>query len=235
MSSEANDGTKFQHVKKGTIQEKYVNIIPTGLNAPVTAIKPPKRFNELDSKILEDTAAVELDEVALKLEVKMHTIQKEMDLIDDQIRLVCITNPKDKTEKLTELLKKKEEAEEDLQKVKDEYQELGDFYRMSNKIAEKLESWQKMFKERMTDFSKTKIGAWVFGIVPFFRSRKYLNNTVGKLDTLYKNMEQIVNLKDTPYGEKERNMKDLVEFMKTASLLESRMSTFFASQNYEQK
>lgn len=233
--SEANDNTTFQHVKKGTIQEKYINIIPTGLNAPVSSIKPPKRFNELDSKILEDTAGIELDETALRLEVKMHTISKEMDLIDDQIRLVCITNPKDKTDKLRELLTKKEECEQDLVKVKEEYQNLGDFYRMSNKIAEKFESWHQVFKDKMNDFSKTKIGGWIFMIIPFFKSRKYLNTTVGKLDTLYKNMEHIVNLKDTPYGEKDSHMQDLVEFMKTASLLESRLGSFFAAQSYEKK
>jgi len=232
--SQSNDNS-FQHVKKGVIQEKYINIIPTGINAPISAIKPPKRFNELDSKILEDTAGVELDEVALRIEVKIYTISKEMDLIDDQIRLVCITSPKDKTEKLRELLVKKDTCEKDLAKAKEEYQNLGDFYRLSNKFAEKIESVQQFFKNKAGDLSKTKIGAWLFGVIPFFKSRKYLNNTVGKLDTLYKNMEHIVTLKDTPYGEKDSNMKDLIEFMKTASLLESRLSTFFTSQSYEKK
>ncbi len=233
--SQTDDKSTFQHVKKGIIQEKYGNVVPTGLNAPVSAIKPPKRFNELDIKILEDTAGIELDEIALRLEVKMYTITKEIDMIDDQIRLVCITNPKDKNDKLRELLSKKEERENDLAQVKIEYQNLGDFYRISNKIAEKLESFHQIFKTQLSDFSKTKIGAWLFGVVPFFKSRKYLNNTVGKLDTLYKNMEHIVNLKDTPYGEKDSNMKDLIEFMKTASLLESRLGSFFASQSYEKK
>jgi hypothetical protein len=233
--SQTDDKNTFQHVKKGTIQEKYVNIIPTGLNAPVSSIKPPKRFNELDSKILEDTAAVELDEIAFKLEIKIHTISKEIDLIDDQIRLICITNPKDKNDKLRELLTKKEERENDLLQVKEEYQNLGDFYRMSHKIAEKLDSINKGFKNKINDFSRTKLGAWLFGVLPFFKSRKYLNNTVEKLDTLYKNMEHIVNLKDTPYGEKESNMKDLIEFMKTASILESRLGSFFSSQSYEKK
>ena len=233
--SQTDDKNTFQHVKKGTIQEKYVNIIPTGINAPVNAIKPSKRFNELDIKILEDTAGVELDEAAFKLEVKMYTISKEMDLIDNQIRLVCITNPKDKQDKLRELLTRKDECEKTLVQVKDDYQNLGDFYRMSNKIAEKFESLNQAFKDKMGDFSRTKLGSWLFGIIPFFKSRKYLNNTVGKLDTLYKNMETIVQLKHTPYGEKESNMKDLIEFMKTASLLESRLGNFFASQSYEKK
>lgn len=232
--SQPNDNS-FQHVKKGVIQEKYINIIPTGVNAPVSAIKPPKRFNELDSKILEDTAGVELDEVALRLEVKMYTISKEMTLIDDQIRLVCITNPTDKNDKLRELLTKKEECENELTKVKEEYQNLGDFYRLSNKLAEKVEFVQQSIKSKIGDFSTTKIGAWCFSFVPFFKSRKYLNNTVGKLDTLYKNMEHIVNLKDTPYGEKDDNIKDLINSMKTASLLEARLSSFFTAQSYKKE
>lgn len=232
--SQPNDNA-FHHVKKGVIQEKYVNIIPTGVNAPISAIKPPKRFNEMDSKILEDTAGVELDESALKLEVKMYTISKEISLIDDQIRLVCITNPKNKTDKLRELLTKKDECENDLLKVKEEYQNLGDFYRMSNKFAEKIESFQQFLNGKMGDFSQTKIGSWVCGVIPFFKSRKYLNNTVGKLDALYKNMEHIVNLKDTPYGEKDDNIKDLINSMKMASLLEARLSSFFTAQSYKKE
>lgn len=233
--SQTDDKNTFKHIKKGTIQEKYVNIMPTGLNAPVSSIKPPKRFNDLDSQILEDTAAVELDETAFKLEVKMYTIAKEIEMIDDQIRLVCITNPKNKEDKLRELLTKKDVSEKVLVQIKDEYQNLGDFYKISHKIAENIESIQKYFKSKMNDFSKTKSGAWLFRIVPFFKSRKYLNTTVGKLDTLYKNMESIVNLKNTPYGEKDSNMKDLIEFMKTASILEARLSSFFTAQSYEKK
>lgn len=232
--SQPNDNT-FQHVKKGVIQEKYVNIIPTGLNAQVTATKPSKRFNDLDIQILEDTAAVELDEVALRLEVKMCTASKDIELIDDQIRLICITNPKDKNEKLRELLTKKDVCENDLIKVKEEYQNLGNFYRMSNKFAEKIEFVQQIFKKQMVDFSKTKIGGWLAVVIPFFKSRKYLNNTVGKLDALYKRMDHIINLKDTPYGEKDDNMKDLIDSMKTASLLESRLSSFFTSQSYKKE
>lgn len=211
----------------GTLQESERNIIPTGLNAPVSPIKPPKRFNELDIKILEDTAGVELDEVALKLEVKMNTINKEIQLIDEQIRLYCIINPKDKNDKLMELLKKKEECEINLAKTKEEYVNLGDFYRMSHQFAEKIEHWQEICSKKMKDFSQTKIGKMLFGIAPFFRSRKYLNTTVGKLDTLYKKMETIVNLKHIPYGEKDDTMGDLIEFMKTANQLEAKMQNFF--------
>lgn len=216
--------------RKGVLQESDRNIIPTGLNAPVSPIKPPKRFNELDVKILEDTAGIELDEIALKLEIKMNTINKEIQLIDEQIRLYCIINPKDKNEKLMELLKKKEECELNLANTKQEYINLGDFYRMSNQFAEKVEHWQEIYNKKMKDFSQTKLGKMLFGIAPFFRSRKYLNNTVGKLDTLYKRMEQIVNLRHIPYGERDETMGDLIEFMKTANQLEAKMQNFFTSE-----
>jgi len=219
--------------RKGVIQEKTQNIIPTGLNAPTSAIKPPKRFNEMDVKILEDTAGVELDELALKLEVKMNTIAKEIQLIDEQIHLFCIINPKDRDEKLRELLIKKDECERSLLETKEQYQSLGDFYRMSNQLAEKVEHFQEVLKKKTRDFSQTKIGKWVFGIVPFFRSRKYLNNTVDKLDTLYKKMEHIVNLRHIPYGEKEDTMGDLIEFMKTANQLEAKLNSFFVSESYK--
>lgn len=216
--------------RKGVLQESDRNIIPTGLNAPVSPIKPPKRFNELDVKILEDTASVELDEMALKLEIKMNTINKEIQLIDEQIRLYCIINPKDKNEKLMELLKKKEECETNLINTKQEYVNLGDFYRMSNQFAEKIEHWQEICNKKIKDLSQTKLGKLLLGIAPFFRSRKYLNNTVGKLDTLYKKMEHIVNLRHIPYGERDDTMGDLIEFMKTANQLEAKMQNFFTSE-----
>jgi len=217
--------------RKGVLQETGRNIIPTGLNAPSSSIRPAKRFNELDVKILEDTAGVELDEIALKLEVKMNAIAKEIQMIDEQIRLYCIVNPKDKNEKLMELLKKKDECEVLLHKTKEDYQSLGDFYRISNQFAEKVEHWQEIMDKKKKAFAQTQIGKWIFGIAPFFRSRKYLNTTVGKLDTLYKKMETIVNLKHIPYGEREETMGDLIEFMKTANQLEARMQNFFTAEN----
>jgi DNA polymerase III delta prime subunit len=213
-----------------TIQEKTRDIMPSGLNAPVSPIKPTKRFNELDVKILEDTAGVELDEIAFKLEVKMNAINKEIELIDEQIRLFLIINPKDKDAKLRELLMKKGECEQILAQVKEEYQNLGDFYKMSNKIADKIEQWQQKLKENTFNFAQTPIGKWFFGIAPFFKSRKYLGTTVGKLDTLYKRMEHIVNLRHIPYGEKEETMGDLIEFMKTANQLEANLHSFFVYQ-----
>lgn len=216
--------------RKGVLQESDRNIIPTGLNAPKSSIKPPKRFNELDVKILEDTAGIELDEIALKLEVKMNAINKEIQLVDEQIKLYCIVNPKDKTEKLMELLKKKEDCEAQLTAAKAEYISLGDFYRISNDLAEKYEKWQEIWNKKMRDFSQTKIGKIIFGIAPFLRSRKYLNHSVDKLDTLYKKMETIVNLKHIPYGEREDTMGDLIEFMKTANQIEAHMQNFFAAE-----
>lgn len=231
-SEPANEVPK-KRPRVGTLQEKYVNIMPTGLNAPDNAVKGPKRFNELDVKILEDTAAIELDEMAFKLEVKMNTLSKEIQLIDEQIHLYCIINPKDRDAKLRELLIKKDEREKTLADVKAEYENLGDFYRMSNQLAEKIEHWQDAIKQKTKDFSRTNIGKWIFGIAPFFKSRKYLNTTVDKLDTLYKKMEHIVNLKHIPYGEKDETMVDLIEFMKTANQLEAKLHTFFIAESYK--
>jgi hypothetical protein len=216
-----------------TIQEKSQNIMPMGNNGPVGHIKPPKRFNEMDVQILHDTAGVELDEIAFRLEIKMNAIAKEMDLIDEQIRLFNIINPLDRKEKLRELIIKKDECEKALIQVKQEYQSLGDFYKMSNKIADKLEHWHDILKQKTRTFSQTPIGKWLFGIAPFFKSRKYLGLTVDKLDTLYKRMEHIVNLKHIPYGEKEETIGDLIEFMKTANQLEANLHSFFAVQKAE--
>lgn len=219
--------------KKGVIQEKYGNILPQGIDVPKSKIKPPKRFNETDVKILEDTAGIELDEIAFRLEIKMNAISKELQMIEEEIRLVCIINPKDKEFKLRELLAKQAECEQMLLIVKEKYNSLGDFYKISNAIAEKIEKMQNFFKKRKSDFSKTRIGAFLFGIVPFFKSKFYLNNTMDKLDTIYKKAEEIVNLKQIPYGESEETNKELIEFFKTSSVLESRLQNFFAAEAYK--
>ena len=82
-SEEKEVEQKKSKPKIGVLQNKRRDVFPTGLNAPDSPIKPPKRFNELDVKILEDTAAVEVDELAFKLELRMNTILKEIQLIED--------------------------------------------------------------------------------------------------------------------------------------------------------
>ena len=117
--------------------------------------------------------------------------------------------------------------------VKQKYNSLGDFYRLSNTIAEKIEAVQNFFKKKKKDFSRTKIGACMFGMAPFFKSKFYLNNTMDKLDTIYKKAEEVVNLKQIPYGENEEMNKELVSFFKASSLIESRLHNFFASEAYK--
>lgn len=218
----------------GTIQDKTQNIIPSGHNAPGYAGKPVKRFNELDVNILEDTANIEIEEVAMRLEIKMNRISKEIDLIDDQLSLYSIIKPKDRTSKLRELLIEKDEKEKELEIVKLEYQRLGKFYQFSNKMSDALEVAYQKFKENKKMFSHTKIGEWSFGLIPFLRSRTYLLGTLNKLNTLYKKMENIVNMKHIPYGEKDETIKDLIEFMRTANQLEAKMNSFFWMKKHDQ-
>lgn len=211
----------------GIIQEKTHPIIPSGVNSAGYGAKPPKRFNEMDVAILEETAGIEIEEVAVRLEIKMNHVNKEIDLINDQIELYTIINPKDRTEKLRDLLMRQDEAEKELANIKAQYHSLGEFYKFSDRMSDTIEKAHKSFKKNTGMFSKSKIGQWSFGVIPFLRSRSYLLGTLDKLNTLYKKMETIVNLKHIPYGEKEDTINDLVEFMRTANQLESRMNTFF--------
>lgn len=211
----------------GVIQDRTQPIMPKGHNAPGYAGKPVKRFNELDVNILENTADIELEEVAMRLEIRMNKLSKEIDLINDQINLYSIIKPKDRMDKLKELLIEQDEKEKELEAIKLEYQKLGKFYKFSDKMSDTLEQVYKKFKENKSVFSQTKLGQWSFGIIPFLRSRSYLLGTLDKLNTLYNKMEHIVNLKHIPYGEKDETTKDLIEFMRTANQLEARMNSFF--------
>lgn len=213
--------------KPGTIQDRTQNIIPSGHNAPGYAGKPTKRFNELDVNILEDTAGIEIEEVAMRLEIRMNKIEKEIALVDDQLALYSIIKPKDRTDKLRELLIEKDGKEQELEHIKNQYQSLGKFYQFSNKVSDVLDTACQKFKDNKSIFSKTKLGQWSFGLIPFIRSRSYLLSTLTKLNTLYKKMENIVNMKHIPYGEKEETIDDLIEFMRTANQLEARMNSFF--------
>lgn len=219
----------------GIIQEKSTEIIPKRVNAPKLAAKPPKRFNEMDISILEETAGLEVEEAALKLEIRMNQISKQIELINDQIELYSIIQPKDKYDKFRELLIRKDESEQELEIVKAKYHSLGEFYRISDKLSDAVEKTFCSIKKQKSFFTRSKFCQWSFGFIPFLRSRSYLLGTLDKLNALYKKMENIVNMKHVPYGEKEDTINDLVDFMRTANRLESRIQTFFLVKKTENK
>ena len=63
---------------------------------------PVKRLNDVDSKIFEDSAYNAVEDISLKLELKMLQMNKELDLINEQIELLNIVNPENKEQKITE-------------------------------------------------------------------------------------------------------------------------------------
>lgn len=192
-----------------------------------TAGTPIKRINEVDSKILEDNAFNNIDDISLKLELKMLQMNKELDLINEQIELMNIVNPENKYEKIQQFNEQIQSRKKTLNYLKKEYRDLGLFYKINDTMSSTIEMTEKNLKKTKDSLSNNEIANKSIALVPFLKTRSYLVKTLNKLGKIYKKLEEMTNSKQTPWGEDEETMNNFVSFMRTANRLDANLSRFF--------
>ena len=114
---------------------------------------PIKIINEVDSKIFEDSAYNAVEDISLKLELKMLQMNKELDLINEQIELLNIVNPENKDKKIVEFHEQIQKRKDILSELKKEYRDLGLFYKINDTMSSTIELTEQNFK-------KTKESPW---------------------------------------------------------------------------
>ena len=188
---------------------------------------PVKRLNDVDSKIFEDSAYNAVEDISLKLELKMLQMNKELDLINEQIELLNIVNPENKEQKITEFCEQIQKRKNILSNMKKEYRNLGILYKINDTMSSTIELTEQNLKKTKETISNTELANKSIALVPFLRTRSYLVKTMDKLGKIYNKLEEMSNSKQTPWGEGDERMDNFVSFMRTANKLDASLSRFF--------
>lgn len=188
---------------------------------------PIKRINEVDSKIFEDSAYNAVEDISLKLELKMLQMNKELDLINEQIELLNIVNPENKDKKIIEFYEQIQKRKNILSELKKEYRNLGIFYKINDTMSSTIELTEQSLKKTKESISNTELANKSIALIPFLKTRSYLVKTMDKLGKIYNKLEEMSNSKQTPWGERDEMMNNFVSFMRTANKLDASLSRFF--------
>ena len=205
-----------------TAKEKAENLFPRQEGEI-----PVKRLNDVDSKIFEDSAYNAVEDISLKLELKMLQMNKELDLINEQIELLNIVNPENKEQKITEFCEQIQKRKNILSDLKKEYRNLGILYKINDTMSSTIELTEQNLKKTKETISNTELANKSIALVPFLRTRSYLVKTMDKLGKIYNKLEEMSNSKQTPWGEGDERMDNFVSFMRTANKLDASLSRFF--------
>ena len=188
---------------------------------------PVKRLNDVDSKIFEDSAYNAVEDISLKLELKMLQMNKELDLINEQIELLNILNSENKEQKITEFCEQIQKRKNILSDLKKEYRNLGILYKINDTMSSTIELTEQNLKKTKETISNTELANKSIALVPFLKTRSYLVKTMDKLGKIYNKLEEMSNSKQTPWGEGDERMDNFVSFMRTANKLDASLSRFF--------
>ena len=188
---------------------------------------PVKRLNDVDSKIFEDSAYNAVEDISLKLELKMLQMNKELDLINEQIELLNIVNPENKEQKINEFYEQIQKRKNILSDLKKEYRNLGILYKINDTMSSTIELTEQNLKKTKETISNTELANKSIALVPFLKTRSYLVKTMDKLGKIYNKLEEMSNSKQTPWGESDERMDNFVSFMRTANKLDASISRFF--------
>ena len=187
---------------------------------------PVKRLNDVDSKIFEDSAYNAVEDISLKLELKMLQMNKELDLINEQIELLNIVNPENKEQKITEFCEQIQKRKNILSDLKKEYRNLGILYKINDTMSSTIELTEQNLKKTKETISNTELANKSIALVPFLKTRSYLVKTMDKLGKIYNKLEEMSNSKQTPWGEGDERMDNFVSFMRTTNKLDASLSRF---------
>ena len=132
---------------------------------------PVKRLNDVDSKIFEDSAYNAVEDISLKLELKMLQMDKELDLINEQIELLNIVNPENKEQKITEFCEQIQKRKNILSDLKKEYRNLGILYKINDTMSSTIELTEQNLKKTKETISNTELANKSIALVPFLRTR----------------------------------------------------------------
>ncbi len=174
------------------------------------------RLNDLDSKILEEKAYLKVDDEPLKLEYKIEEKEKILNEINEKIRFAeSVDNQQD----LFTLRVKKQRINQELKELYKEYSGQN----LPSKISEGVSLVRQKRMPVINAIKKFIKRQILARISKKFHSLVVLSDSLEKLDSINKNVDELLKMK-TPYGETAQNYKKLTEYLYKANRIRSQIN-----------
>lgn len=189
--------------------------------------QPINRLNALDSTLLENNAYKDIDDEAFKTEYRIEKLENELRIIDKQIKTAKSLNDQTKVDMLT---MKKHSIENELNHLHITYTG-GDVSRKLSNGITAIMSPKKNFTENIIDKTTKFISEkFLSKISKRFNSGQDLKLAVNKLETINKNVNELVSLQ-APYGEAEEKYDQLTKYLTKANTIQYQVSRELSKEN----
>lgn len=191
------------------------------------------RLNALDSAILEKEAYQNIDDEVFKTEYKINLLESELSQLNEEIQQA--KNIKD-YQKADILIMRRRSIQARLKELNKKYEQSGMSGKLSGEIASIINSHPKIIskiKSSCVNFMSNRV---LPKISKTFKSGKTIKNALNKLETINRNVDEIVTTQ-APYGEAEERYEMLSDYLNSANTIHYNISktigtpTFFDTIN----
>ena len=100
--------------------------------------KNDKVINDFDSSLILENVDLTAKNKAVKINLKINTLEKELARVTEQVELLCLLNLDRDKKKREKFIERKEYIEKQLKQLKDERKNYGIFYSLADFMREKI-------------------------------------------------------------------------------------------------
>lgn len=180
----------------------------------------PHRLNDLDSNILEERSYTNIEDESLKLEYRIEEKEKAIKNITEKIKIADTIGDQ---QELFSLKVKKQRLDQELRDLYKEYSS----HDLSSKLSGKINNAVTTVHQRkmpVINAIKRFIKRYILAKVSKrFKSLVSLGDSLETLETINKNVDELLNMK-TPYGETKQNYQKLTEYLYKAHKIRSQIN-----------
>lgn len=178
------------------------------------------RLNALDSTILENEAYRNIDDEVFKTEYKINRLESAIKNINEEIQ-----SAKDirDFQRADSLILQRRNLQAQLDELNKNYEKTGVSAKLSGELASVLENQPKAISKAFkncVNFMSEKV---LPKISKTFRSGKTIKSALNKLETINKNVDEIVTTQ-TPYGEADERYDKLSDYLNSANVIHYQIS-----------
>lgn len=178
------------------------------------------RFNDYDSKILEDNAYRDIPDEMFQLEHKIQILEENLSKINNEIETLESFGYHFQ---LTAVKDRKKKIEKELEQANEEYANLG----LSAKFSEQITSAVK-FGSRKKHGILSRINEFIVKqilvkISKKFNCNQFMKEALSSLSGINLSVDELVNLK-IPYGETDSRYEKLTAYLNKANVIHSQIS-----------
>ena len=178
------------------------------------------RLNALDSTILENEAYQNIDDETFKQEYRMSLLEQKIKSTEDEIQRAKEINDSTKVDVLT---MRKHTYQKQLKSLNENYSDSDVATKLSGEITSLMTKKPKFLVNAINSCVSFMSNKILPKVSKKFNSGKTIKTALNKLETLNKNVDELVTMQ-TPYGEADERYDMLSDYLNRANVIHYNIS-----------